>query len=336
MNKGIAVVGNLTVDRIKLCDNIPSPRNLTSIRNSFTSIGGCVANIASDIAKIDSSMNVVAIGKVGSDADGEFIKNSLSSFGVDVERIVSVEEISTSYTDVMIDALTKESVFFYQSGANSLFAIEDIDFTKLDVDIFHIGDALILDEFDKADEEYGTAMAYTLYKASELGIKTSIGVSEKVGENVLEVVAPCLKHCDYLIINEDEASALTNMSVRDENGKISQSAIKTAINCLFEQGVREVVCIHSSEGGWYSQKGNGIYYQPSLNVSLDMVKSRVGVGDAFCAAILYSLYHEFDPEYSLRVAGAAACCTLSEINSTDGIRSFDKMMELESEIGYEM
>ena len=65
-----------------------------------------------------------------------------------------------------------------------------------------------------------------------------------------------------------------------------------------------------------------------------MIKGKVGAGDAFCAGMLYSLYKEFDPEYSLRVAGAAAGCNLTEKNSIDGLRTFDKMMEFESEIGY--
>jgi sugar/nucleoside kinase (ribokinase family) len=110
--------------------------------------------------------------------------------------------------------------------------------------------------------------------------------------------------------------------------------MKQVVASLFEKGVREVVCVHAPEGGWYSRRGEGIYFQPSLNMTNDMIKGKLGVGDAFCAGMLYSLYREFDPEYSLRVAGAAAGCNLTAENSIDGLRIFDKMMEFESEIGY--
>ena len=59
-------------------------------------------------------------------------------------------------------------------------------------------------------------------------------------------------------------------------------------------------------------------YVPSVDIPRSLIKGSVGAGDAFCAGMLYSLYKEFDPEYSLRVAGAAAGCNLTEKNSIDG------------------
>ena len=334
MNKGIIIAGNLIVDHVKMCDNYPAPGMLTNIRSTSTSIGGCAGNTAADIAKIDPEINIAVIGKVGNDADGEFVKQTLSDLGVDIDRVITVNDKDTSFTDVMSDMSAAERTFFQARGANAEFSIDDIDFKNLNFDIFHIGYALLLDKFDEPDDEYGTVMARTLAKVSKMGIKTSMDVVSEDGERFNKVVAPCLKHCDYLIFNEVEASLVTGIPVRDENGKISHNAIKTIINELFELGVREVVSIHAKEGGWFSRKGSGIYYLPSLNISKDQIKGKVGAGDAFCAGMLYSLYREFDPEYSLRVAGAAAGCNLTEANSIDGLRAFDKMMEFESEVGY--
>ncbi len=334
MNKGIAIVGNLLVDHVKQIDNYPLPGMLTNIRGVSKCIGGCAGNTAADIAKIDPEINVVVIGKVGNDDDGVYIKTTLSKLGVDIDGVITADDADTSYTDVMSDMSANERTFFQSRGANAKFSIDDINFDKLNVDIFHIGYALLLDEFDKEDEKYGTVMARTLAKVSDLGIKTSIDVVSEASDRFQKVVKPCLKYCDYLIFNEVEASAVTGIPVRDDNGKISQSGVKQVINALFEEGVREVVCIHSKEGGWFARKGSAIYYQPSLNLTKDMIKGKVGAGDAFCAGMLYSLYKEFDPEYSLRVAGAAAGCNLTESNSIDGLRVFDKMMEFESEVGY--
>lgn len=334
MNKGIAIVGNLIVDHVKLIDNYPAPGMLTNIRETSKCIGGCAGNTAADIAKIDPELNVVVLGKVGNDADGDYVKGVLSSLGVDIEGVITVDDVDTSYTDVMSDTSAGERTFFQARGANAKFSIKDIDFSRLNVDIFHIGYALLLDEFDKPDDEYGTVMARTLAKVSDLGIKTSIDVVSEASDRFKNIVSPCLKYCDYLIFNEVEAAQVTGITVRDENGKISQSAMKQVVNALFEEGVREVVCIHAPEGGWFARKGSAIYYLPSLNLTKDMIKGKVGAGDAFCAGMLYSLYKEFDPEYSLRVAGAAAGCNLTEKNSIDGLRTFDKMMEFESEVGY--
>ena len=334
MNKGIVIAGNLIVDHVKMCDNYPAPGMLTNIRETSVSIGGCAGNTAADIAIIDPDMNVGVIGKVGNDSDGEFVKKTLTDLGIDIEAVKTVDGVDTSFTDVMSDMSSNERTFFQARGANALFSIDDIDVDSLNTDIFHIGYALLLDEFDKSDDEYGTVMARVLAKVSQKGIKTSIDVVSEASDRFNQIVTPCLPYCDYLIFNEVEASMVTGIEVRDENGTISQSAVKAVIAELFEKGVREVVCIHAPEGGWYSRRGDGVYYQPSLNLTRDMIKGKVGAGDAFCAGMLYSLYREFDPEYSLRVAGAAAGCNLTEKNSIDGLRNFEKMMEFESEIGY--
>jgi len=334
MNKGIALAGNLIVDKINLLDSSLSEGELSNIKETLVSIGGCAGNTAADLAKIDPSINIAVIGRVGDDPNGEYIKTALSELGVDVEGIVTSSEKSTSFTEVMSDMTESERTFLKSNGANAEFSIDDIDFSNLNVDIFHIGYTLSLDKFDAEDAEYTTVMAKTLAKVSELGIKTAMDIVNEDTPRFVEVITPSLKYCDYLIINEVEASLITGIPVRDEEGNISQNAIKTVISALFEMGVREVISIHSKEGGWYSQKGSGIYYQPSLNLPQDMIKGRVGAGDAYCAGMLYSLYSEFDPEYSLRVSLSAAGCCLTEINSIDGLRVFDKMMEFESEIGY--
>lgn len=333
MNNGIVIAGNLLVDHVKRCDTYPMPGMLTNIRSVSKCIGGSI-NVAADIAKIDPDINVSVLGKVGNDSDGEYIKEVLAGLGIDISGILVDPSNPTSFSDVMSAADSGERTFFHARGTNAEFGYEDIDFDKLSCDIFHIAYALLLDKFDAEDTEYGTVMARTLARVSSMGIKTSMDVVSEEGERFIKVVTPCLKYCDYLIINEVEASLITDTPVRDKDGKISHSAVKTVINKLFEAGVHEVVCVHSPEGGWYSRSGGGITFLPSINLTKDMIKGKVGAGDAFCAGMLYSIYREFDPEYSLRVAGAAAACNLTEANSIDGLRPFDKMMEFESEIGY--
>ncbi len=334
MNKGIIVAGNMLVDHVKMCDIYPVPGMLTNVRSVEKSVGGCVCNTAADIAIIDPEINVSIIGKVGNDSDGDYLKGAMSDLGIDIEGVVTTEESFTSFSDVMSDLSTNERTFFHGRGANALFGPEDIDIENLNADIFHIGYALLLDKFDLPDDEYGTVMARTLAEVSKKGIKTSIDVVSEASDRFPKIVTPCLAHCDYLIFNEVEAAMVTGIKVRNDEGKIDHSAIKAVINELFEKGVREIISIHAPEGGWYAKKGDTVYFLPSLNMTKDMIKGKVGAGDAFCAGMLYSIYREFDPEYSLRVAGAAAGCNLTEKNSIDGLRQFDKMMEFEAEIGY--
>ncbi len=333
MNKGIIIAGNLLVDHVKVCDDYPKIGMLTNIREVSDCIGGCAGNTICDIAKIDSTVPLKCLGKVGDDADGKYIKGLLTSLGVNIDGVKTTQTQPTSFTDVMSATSAKERTFFHARGANAEFSICDIDFDSLDADIFHIGYALLLDGFDAEDAEYGTVMARTLAKVQQKGIKTCIDVVSESSDRFTNIVTPALKYCTYLIINEVEAELITKIKIRGNDDKVDAKAIKAACKVFFEKGVGEVVCIHFPEGGYYVKKGGSCTYMPSVNIPKSDIKGKVGAGDAFCAGMLYSLYKGFDAEYSLRVAGAAAACNLTENNSIDGLRPFDEMMKLEAFYG---
>lgn len=333
MNKGIVIAGNLIVDHVKVCDDYPKIGLLTNIREVSDCIGGCAGNTICDIAKIDPSVPLKCLGKVGNDADGAYIKNLLTSLGVNIDGVKVSEKEPTSFTDVMSAVSAKERTFFHARGANAEFSINDIDFDNLEADIFHIGYALLLDGFDAEDSEYGTVMARTLAKVQAKGIKTCIDVVSESSDRFNKIVTPALKYCTYIIINEVEAELITGIDIRDNDGKMSEEAVKAACQVFFEKGVGEVVCIHFPEGGYYVKRNGDCTYMPSVNIPKSDIKGKVGAGDAFCAGMLYSLYKGFDAEYSLRVAGAAAACNLTEQNSIDGLRHFDEMMKLEEFYG---
>ena len=333
MNKGITIAGNLIVDHVKLIDSYPEVGMLTNIRSVSDSIGGCAGNTICDIAKIDPSVKLNCIGRVGGDADGEYIKSVLTSLGVDISHVITDSEAVSSFTDVMTSLATYERTFFQSRGANARFCLDDIPFDTLDTDIFHIGYALLLDEFDKEDPEYGTVLARALKMAQDRGIKTSIDVVSEASDRFKRLVTPCLKYCNYAIINEVEVAQTTGINVRRADKTIDDAAVRSASAGLFVLGVRDVVCVHSPEGGWYGTSDGKGYYHDALYLPKSFIKGKVGAGDAFCAGMLYSLYREFDPEYSLRVAGAAAGANLSANDSISGLRPFDEMMKLDEEYG---
>ena len=52
---------------------------------------------------------------------------------------------------------TKERTFFQYAGGNAYYGEDDIDWDRLNVDIFHIGYILLLPHLDEPDAEYGIA-----------------------------------------------------------------------------------------------------------------------------------------------------------------------------------
>ncbi len=332
MKNTIAIGGNLIVDMVKTIDVYPTPGMLTNIHAVSSCIGGCAGNTLTDVAIIDSSLSLRCYGRVGNDDNGRYIRDFMAGKGIDMSAVITDPDQPTSFTDVM--TTPEERTFFHARGANANFTMDDLPFDNMDdVAILHMGYVLLLDAFDREDPQFGTVMAKTLAKAQKKGIKTSIDVVSEVGERFKKIVNSCLPYCNYIIINEIEASQISGIPLRNTNGKMDEKAVHASINYLFDHGVGDVVCIHCPEGGWYGTKHGQVAYYPSLNLPKEFIKGKVGAGDAFCAGILYSLFKGFSPDKSLRVASASAASNLREKNSVDGMLPYEEMMKLDNIYG---
>ena len=166
--KGIAIAGTILVDIVKNISEYPKIGMLTHVSGQTIAVGGCVPNTAIDLAKIDSSLPVSAVAKVGSDENGKYLVSQLSKNGVDVSRITYSRELPTGCDDVM-SCPDGERTFFLQRGANDEFYPEDIDIDNLNCAIFHIGYIFLMQQFDAPDPQYGTVLARFLKKVQEKG-----------------------------------------------------------------------------------------------------------------------------------------------------------------------
>jgi sugar/nucleoside kinase (ribokinase family) len=327
MKKGIAIAGNLIVDHVKEIDSYPEKGMLCNINNVSKSVGGCVSNTIIDMAKIDDSLELSAYGVVGEDADGKYLIDSLRKHAVNTQGVKINKQSITSFTDVMSNRNDNSRTFFHARGANATFGYDDIDYSSLNVSIFHMGYALLLDGLDGFDEEYGTVMAKTLHRVQQKGIKTSLDVVSENSDRFARVVSPSLKYCDYLIINEVEASMICNVPIR-EKGKIQEDSLIRICRMLIEKGVNELVVIHAPEASCAMDKRGQLTLVPSLALPEGYIKGSVGAGDAFCAGALYSLYHELSVEDTLKIGAGAAACSLSELNSTDGMKNIEHIKKM--------
>lgn len=327
MRKGITIAGNLIVDYVKEIDSYPSQAMLGNIASVQQSVGGCVANTIVNLAKIGAEIDLAAIGMVGDDSNGKYIKKVLTKHNIDISGIGVTKEAMTSFTDVMTSDEGKVRTFFHARGANAIFDFEDIDFERIKSRFFHMGYALLLDGFDAKDEEYGTVMAKTLAAAKRYGLKTSMDVVSENGNRFRKVVTPSLKYCDNLIINEVEASMICNLPVRI-NKKLDKDCLRKVCGKLISCGVNERVIVHAPEAACAMTKDGEFVVVPSLLLPDGFIRGAVGAGDAFCAGVLYSLYKEYDLEYTLTIGAAAAACNLSELNSVDGMRSISLIVEM--------
>ena len=311
MKNGIAVAGSILVDKINEISAYPQAGELTQIKSVQKSVGGCVPNVAIDLKRICPDLTVKAVGKIGSDENGEYVLQTFAQNGVDAAN-VSVGVAPTSFTEVM-SITGGQRTFFTYAGASAEFGAGDVDFNALQVEMLHLGYFLLLDKIDNGD---GLEL---LKKAKANGVKTSIDlVSENSDRYAL--VLPCLPYVDNLIINEVEASGLTGLAPTQEN------LVKMAQK-LKAYGVKERVIIHTPEVGVCVSE-DGVQCVPAYALPANFIVGTTGAGDAFCAGALIGIYQGKTDEEILSFASGAAVAALSSADATSGLRTEKEINKL--------
>ncbi len=319
-SKGIVIAGNIIADIVKTVDCYPKVGMLANVSSVSRAVGGCVSNTAIDLKKIDPSLPVSAVGKIGKDDAGEFLMAQFDKYGVEREGVTVSETQPTSFSDVMSQP-SGERTFFHARGSNAEFSPADIDIEGLTCDIFHIGYILLLDAMDAFDAEYGTVMARLLSQIQAKGIKTSVDVVSDSGADYKAKILPSLKYSNYAIMNEIESTMLSDLEPYDQNGRIITENIRKTMELMADAGVKDKIVIHCKEAGFcYDVATKKFTCVASLNVPKSEIKGSVGAGDAFCAGALYGIYNGMSDEEMLKFASASAACNLFAENSIDGLR----------------
>ena len=328
---GVLIAGNILADRVKVIDAYPGRQMLANIISVSDSVGGCVPNTAIDLRRIDASLPVFAAGRVGDDEAGRFVLGQLRKNGIDT-GFVKVTPDQTSFSDVMSVADTGERTFFHFRGANARFSPDDMPIQKPGCRMLHLGYIMLLDIFDRFDEEFGTVAARFLHDAQAAGIKTSVdAVSDERGK-FAEKVLPALKYTDNAIMNEIEACAAAGYAPRNADGGLDLMNIRKAAEKLCSRGVRERVIIHAPEAGFILNANGDFTAVPSLDLPDGFIKGSVGAGDAFCAGCLYGIYNGLSDRRILEFASGAAACSLSTEDSVGGMKTAGEIETLIKEL----
>ena len=276
---GITLAGNILTDNVKMVEVYPEKGMLATIIKESLAVGGAVPNTAIDIKKIDPKMQVSVFGRVGRDDKGKYVVDVMRSVGLNVDGVKVSDSAPTSYSDVITVRGTGERTFFHNRGANAEFCPEDVDLNKLNCKILHVGYLMLLDAFDKVDENGETPMSAFLEKARSLGIKTSVDMVSESSGNFHRVAASALKHCDYALINEVEAGEIVGILPRDKQGKLIEDNVKTIMERLLDMGVKEKVVVHCPEKGFCLNKDGKFVSVPSVKLPKGFIKGSVGAGD---------------------------------------------------------
>ena len=325
MKYAMALAGNIVVDTIKYISAYPNKLELTAIKSTKRSLGGAVPNVGIDLARLDPSLSLKAVGFVGDDENGAFALEQLGRYpSIDLSDVRRGGV--TSFTDVMTVESTGERTFFTFKGADGLLTAQSMPWDNLNCDILHVGYALLLDGMDEPDSECGTVMARSLREAQSRGIRTSLDVVSEHSNRFERVVRPALKYTDYFSVNEFEAQQITGVPLT-EGGRPAGSRMREALELLRAMGVKRRAVIHTP-GAAFGLDEDGRYAEAeSLRLPAGFIKGSVGAGDAFTAGFLLETWRGQPLETALETANAVAALSLSEPGATEGVLPLDQCLD---------
>ncbi|MFA6816350.1 MAG: carbohydrate kinase family protein [Lentisphaeria bacterium] len=328
MSKGIIAAGNWIVDIVKTIDRFPSVGELCNVLSLERCGGGGPCNVLFDLAAMGVDFPLYAAGKLGADAEGDFLVSESTKRGINTRWLKRTEDSHTSYTDVMSG--NGKRTFFHYRGANAALVPKDLTDIDIPAKIFYLGYLLLLDKLDEPDAEYGTGGARVLHAMQERGYQTVVDFVSEAPAKFKRVVMASLPYIDVLVINEIEAGNTFDLAVRGEDNSLDFDALEKASQLFFEHGVKEMVVFHYPEGAWIQKKGFEGQFSSTELVPADKIVGANGAGDAFCAGFLYGLHEELPLDEVLRYANTSASCNLMSATASGGAVSLKKMRKMMS------
>ena len=280
--------------------------------------GGAPCNVLAMLQNLGKK--TAFIGKVGKDAFGDYLKDTVCQAGIDVTNLIQDATVPTTLAFVHTAADGDRSFSFYREpGADMMLSESEIDYSQIaDAKIFHFGTLSMTHDGVRA------ATIKAVDYAKEHGLLISFDPNYrpllwKKEEAAKEMIRYGCSVCDILKISDDEITFITG-----------KDTVEEAISLFLEMHRPKLMCVTCGKNG-------SIAIYKDMRVACDAVLrpdtiETTGAGDTFMGCMLnYVLEHGIEnlTEDDLRRMQQFAAMVASIITTRKGAL---KVMPTKNEI----
>jgi sugar/nucleoside kinase (ribokinase family) len=281
--------------------HVPAAGELVKADGMLLTIGGCAANAAVDLAKMQ--VEVAVVGRVGEDIFGRIVADLLDEARVDVSLVKVSEKYDTSQT-LIVNVTGEDRRFIHTFGANAEFSAADIPRDMLArCKVLYLGGYLVMPGLEQEK------LAEVFALARRQGVKTVLDVVVPGPGQHVKHLDKLLPHVDVFLPNNHESELIT--------GK--KDVLEQAL-FFRDFGAKTVVITMGGEGSVLVQDGlklrAGAFGVPYVDGS--------GGGDAFDAGYIVGLLQGLDAAGCLRYASALGASCVRAIGTTPGVFTRDE------------
>lgn len=283
-------------------DHLPVPGELVTTSRLDLTIGGCAANVATDLAKLGLKVGVV--GKVGDDIFGRFVREKLEAAHVDCGHLTCTTTAETSGT-LIINTRGEDRRFIHSVGANA-------EFTGLEItpELIRSARSLYVGGFCLFDTLTADNIAAAFRVAREAGVPTLLDVVIPGPGDYLPMLEPVLPWTDIFLPNSDEGRTILGIDDSlEQSAAFRQLGASTVVVTCGNDGAVLTCAESTCRAGTYP---------------VEFVDG-TGGGDAFAAGYIHGLLTAAAPQECLKYGSALGASSVRSSGATTGVFARDEL-----------
>jgi sugar/nucleoside kinase (ribokinase family) len=325
--RGILTGGTWCVDYNRTVTHWPGEDGLAELFEEERHGGGSSCNLALDLKRLDPTIPVETIGLVGDDDDGRYLMATAAAAGIDTRQMAVTAAAATQFCDAYVSLQSHRRTHIFHAGTGALLTPDHFDFSSTRMRYLHLGLPGVHRILDAPWQSEPNGWVAVLKKAHAAGLETNLELASIEASLMAKLVAPCLPHLDFLIVNDMEIGAIAGVETI-RGGLPDREACERAARAVLERGAMNLVTVHCPSFAIAITRAGDRAVLPSFAISEGEVKGANGAGDAFAAGMLYGIHESWGIEQSLRLAHAAASASLRSISTTGAVVSWQESLSL--------
>ena len=300
MAKKVVLLGSINTDITATAERLPAKGETVPGRSVDMFGGGKGANQAIQCAQLGLDTSI--IGMVGSDMQGNFVRESLTERKVDISRVIISDTYRTGCAAINID-LNGDNTLVYAPGANHHIALSQIDDCK---DLIASADVFITQTEVNLD-----AVQYGLKAAHDLGVQTILNPAP-----AMELPDEMFATIDFFTPNETESEYYTGILRSDMS---LEEWEKRNVDWFLNRGVKNL-CITMGEKGAFYSDGTTFLTVPAFPIK---PVDTTAAGDSFHGGLAYGLANGLSMEKTLQLGNACGGMSAQTLGAQNSIQNYE-------------
>lgn len=295
----VSVVGLYCIDILgRPVRRIPEGGTADFIEEIRMTVAGTAGGTIVDCAKL--GLRALAVGAVGEDEKGLFVRSTLEGFGIDTSAMQRHPGVHTA-ASILAVRPNGERPCLHVRGSSDVLLVTEAEYPKiLDTQFLHMGGNGLLGRMD------GEPTRALLAAAKARGCTTTFDLIFAEAA-LMDKIAPAMAFVDYFVPSIEEATALCGRSTPEDCARY-----------FHDLGVATCVLTMGGDGAFVST-GETSFTLPAHDIT---VVDTTGCGDAFTGGLIAALHHGWDIEKAARFAGTCGALVAGGLGSDAGIVDF--------------